>query len=371
MDIDMSKRNVNVEIMRIVTMLFIIMHHCVINGYGLQERLKTPIYSVDGVIVGMGGGGYAVFLGGINAVVIIGVNVFFLISGYYGIKPSLKKFLRLVFDLYIYADVFILLSILTGMEGLGFATIKLLILPFYKYWFVIVYLLLYILSPVINAGIDALKKEYAIFLAGILTLFFCVLGSVSEAAFLSLNSGYSLIFAMYLYYMGRLMNKFELLHTSQRQQIFIWALCSFLTFAGCAACVITQHYEMAWKIFSYNQFIIVAASVNFVWIFLNLPKKTDGKKWLTIASHTLAVYYIHTSVIFSYYRNLPLKWIAGNINLILQIIILIIYAVLIYAACTLIDLIKEKSIGKLESCLIDRLVLSSKVQKLDNFLNQN
>ena len=36
-------RNANVELLRIITMLFIIMHHCVINGYGLQEQLKSGI----------------------------------------------------------------------------------------------------------------------------------------------------------------------------------------------------------------------------------------------------------------------------------------------------------------------------------------
>ena len=36
-------RNANVELLRIVSMLFIIMHHCVINGYGLQEQLKSGI----------------------------------------------------------------------------------------------------------------------------------------------------------------------------------------------------------------------------------------------------------------------------------------------------------------------------------------
>ena len=45
------------------------MHHCVINGYGLQEQLKSGILN--------GGGGDSVFLCFLNAIVVIGVNVFF------------------------------------------------------------------------------------------------------------------------------------------------------------------------------------------------------------------------------------------------------------------------------------------------------
>ena len=41
-------RNSNVELLRIITMLFIIMHHCVINGYGLQEQLKSGILNGGG-----------------------------------------------------------------------------------------------------------------------------------------------------------------------------------------------------------------------------------------------------------------------------------------------------------------------------------
>ena len=41
-------RNANVELLRILTMLFIIMHHCIINGYGLQEQLKSGVLNVCG-----------------------------------------------------------------------------------------------------------------------------------------------------------------------------------------------------------------------------------------------------------------------------------------------------------------------------------
>ena len=42
-------RNANVELLRIISMLFIIMHHCVINGYGLQAQLKNGIVNGGGV----------------------------------------------------------------------------------------------------------------------------------------------------------------------------------------------------------------------------------------------------------------------------------------------------------------------------------
>lgn len=182
-------------------------------------------------------GGYSVFLCFLNAIVVIGVNVFFLISGYYGIKFSLKKLCTLIFDLYFYADLLTLIAVAVGMEHIGFATIKLLILLFYKYWFIIVYILLFILSPILNAGIESLNRVQSILLTVFFTVFFCCLGFVSEATFISLNDGYSLMFAMYLYFLGRMMNKWKLLKRSQGKQVFYWIASSMITVVGCAVLI--------------------------------------------------------------------------------------------------------------------------------------
>ena len=341
-------RNSNVELLRIITMLFIIMHHCVINGYGLQEQLKSGILN--------GGEGDSVFLCFLNAIVVIGVNVFFLISGYYGINFSLKKLCTLVFNLYFYADILTLIAVAVGMEHIGFATIKLLILPFYKYWFIIVYILLFILSPILNAGIESLNRVQSVFLTVFFTAFFCCLGFVSEATFISLNDGYSLMFAMYLYFLGRMMNKWKLLKRSQGKQVFYWIASSMITVVGCAVLIYLKKSQFAWKMFSYNQLFVVLAAVNFVWIFLNLPEKGDGGKCQRIAKHILPIYYIHTCTVFSYYRNLPLKWVSINLEFALQIPVLIVYAILIFAMCASIDELKMKMIGKVESKSVNKMV---------------
>ena len=242
------------------------------------------------------------------------------------------------------------------MEHIGFATIKLLILPFYKYWFIIVYILLFILSPILNAGIESLNRVQSVFLTVFFTAFFCCLGFVSEATFISLNDGYSLMFAMYLYFLGRMMNKWKLLKRSQGKQVFYWIASSMITVVGCAVLIYLKKSQFAWKMFSYNQLFVVLAAVNFVWIFLNLPEKGDGGKCQRIAKHILPIYYIHTCTVFSYYRNLPLKWVSINLEFALQIPALIVYAILIFAMCASIDELKMKMIGKVESKSVNKMV---------------
>lgn len=59
---------------------------------------------------------------------------------------------------------------------------------------------------------------------------------------------------------------------------------------------------------------------------------------------------------FSYYRNLPLKWVSINLEFALQIPVLIVYAILIFAMCASIDELKMKMIGKVESKSVNKMV---------------
>lgn len=340
----MSKvRNANVEILRIIAMLFIITHHLVINGLGLQAQLKGE----EAIR-----GNYSLLLCAINSIVIIGVNIFFLISGYYGIKFSLKKLLRMVLDVYIYGDILILISIALGMEKLNIQNIKFLIFPFFKYWFVIVYLMLFILSPVINAGMGSISKQKSILLVLFLTIVNCIIGYACDINCLGLNNGYSLISAMYLYCIGRVMNKHSF-YRFKNAHIWIWLISTAMTILGCVLMFCMKKYGYAWKLFSYNQFFIVLASVNFVYIFFNMPyKKKDNGRFSRIAKHTLPVYYIHTCTIGAFYRDIPLKWAASNLNTIVQVLFLAVYAIIIYIICMIIDMIKILLLDRVEKRII-------------------
>lgn len=52
-----------------------------------------------------------------------------------------------------------------------------------------------------------------------------------------------------------------------------------------------------------------------------------------LAIHILPVYYIHTCAVLSFYRNLPLKWVAGNAAVVWQLPILVFYAIAICGLC--------------------------------------
>lgn len=333
-----KSRNNNIEIMRIVLMFMIICHHCIINGYGFQRMMNT------GEMVDPS---YSCFLSVLNSIVIIGVNVFFLISGYYGINFKKEKLSKIVFDLYLYADILVLLSIIVGFETISKNSIKILVLPFYKYWFVLVYVLIYVLSPMINAGLNALSNKQAERLWLFFFVLFCGLGFASEASWLGLQNGYSLMYGLFLYCTGRVIYKCDYVskivnRISGTGVCIIWLIMTSLT--AVATCLLITHecYTLAWHLFAYNQPMIMIASVSFMLVFLNCKTYRAKFNISSISKHILPVYYIHTSVIFATYRNIPLEYVSEHFDsYFMQFIFLIFYAVLILGICIMIDVCKE------------------------------
>ena len=72
-------RNASTELLRIILMLFIISHHFLIHGMHIMDNDQ--------------GNHFLLFL--TNSTMLISVNVFILISGYYGMRFNMLKLFRL------------------------------------------------------------------------------------------------------------------------------------------------------------------------------------------------------------------------------------------------------------------------------------
>lgn len=332
-----SNRNLSIEVLRIVLMLFIIMHHCIVNGYGLQAQLKGTGLEVHAQ--------YSAFLSVLNSIVVIGVNIFFMISGYFQIRFSLEKFLKLIIDIYLYNTILTVLALIFGKASLNMHTLQYLVLPFQKYWFILVYLILMVISPLLNKALDELEEKTVKTVYIAVFLITCIYGFVFEATWLGLNNGYSVMFAMFLYYTGYMMRRYGMLGKGKQITHAVkWCVYTIVTASIACICIYIGKKELAWSCFSYNQPFMVLASVHFFWIFIK--GRTNGDKLLAkyvgMAKHILPVYYIHTSTIFSYYRNLPLEYVGKMYNEVLQVLFVVVYALLIFFICVLIDVIKVK-----------------------------
>ena len=82
-----QQRDSQFELLRILAMLFIVTHHLVIKGadtVGYVTPYDVNTHGIAGVII--------------NSMVVGGVKLFVLITGWYGIKHIGKGFIRLLVD---------------------------------------------------------------------------------------------------------------------------------------------------------------------------------------------------------------------------------------------------------------------------------
>lgn len=199
-----GKRKNNIELCRICIMFFVVVHHCIVSGLGLNEALNgaNPTFSI-----------YNDFLMLINSIVIISVNVFWLISGYFDIKLKTKKIGSLLCEIALCSVLVYAGLIITGQAE--FTVKKLIRYSLFSinlYWFAIVYIAIVITSPALNCiwkyVIEPNEKNI------ICGLFFgsCILCFAfpdSFGAYLGVNNGYSYLFSVFLYFTGKTIRKHE------------------------------------------------------------------------------------------------------------------------------------------------------------------
>ncbi|MDR0830363.1 MAG: acyltransferase [Prevotellaceae bacterium] len=159
------KRESNIELLRIVAMFMIVVHHYCVNS-GLTQLFDFNNITFNTILVQfMAFGGK------------VGVNIFFIISGFFMINSTFKfeKVLKLVLQILFYCVLVGLFLVFLGypysIKSIVVQTVKLFI---GTNSFIAAYLLVYILSPIINKMLKVLSNKEHLFLLSILLLYFSI-----------------------------------------------------------------------------------------------------------------------------------------------------------------------------------------------------
>ena len=143
-----KERHSGLELLRLVSMFFILALH--INFYGLGEPSALDFNEAPlGNIL-------RVFL---ESLTIVGVNCFILISGWFGIRPKTKRVAELLFQCVFFCCLLYGAGLLFGIPFSRRAALKNLFLAGQLNWFIKSYLVLYILSPVLESFINTASKR--------------------------------------------------------------------------------------------------------------------------------------------------------------------------------------------------------------------
>lgn len=146
---NLNKRQANVELLRIIAMVMIVAHHFSVHG---EFDLET-VNSKNAIIVGI------LACGGK-----IGVNIFFLIMGYFSFQMKFKpqKFIQLIGIITFYSVTIYIICVLIGCVEFRKKEMLYAVFPFLiggGYWFTTTYLQLYLLSPLLKSAIEKVNKN--------------------------------------------------------------------------------------------------------------------------------------------------------------------------------------------------------------------
>ena len=323
-------RSSNVELLRILAMFLVLVHHANILSIGIPsgtECVSAP--------------GNTFFRFFIQSLAIVAVDVFVLISGWFGIKPSLKKLLALLFQVFFFTLTIPLVFCL--IKGFGVLTPRAILksLMITKcYWFVKSYVCLFILSPVLNMFAEkAPKRTFSI----VLILFFAfqtIYGWTDSAP--EFNYGSSVVSFCGLYLLARYLRLYPFrFQTNRGLCVSAYLGLSLVLAAGIwVATRLNFHPEYAVKIaFSYINPLTALSAIALLLTFVN----TDVPYSKTInwfAASAFSVYIIHINgFIFHYFQD-AVWYFYSNFPVALRSLLIICFLVLVFMACVFLDKIR-------------------------------
>lgn len=351
-------RNSNFELMRIVSMFFIVIYHIIIHGKLLENSHGTTHFVLYIIL----------------ATCIVHVNSFILVTGYFQCKSKLKftKVIQLNNSIWFYTVSIVLFFII--VKGNTFNSTELLktFLPisYNDYWFLTNYLILYLISPILNTVINNIDEKKFKRIIVLLLFIDSILPTLTNSSFFNVTLGYSLYHFIFLYFVGAFLRNYPIedwyifkkssKKALQLISLFIFFLMAFINIINQSASkeLLNMHPIIAEVgiIFSnsfiaYNNPLVIIQTIAFFVFFSTLNLKNTFINYISTA--TIGIYLIHDN---NNIRNVLYKFLGFNGNNYSVIILVKILgcAILIFISCLIIELIRK---------FIFKLIYNTKIAK--------
>lgn len=275
-------RNSNIELLRIIAMMFIVIWHISVHA----QKGELPGHNY------------------IAAITTTGVNLFVLISGYWGIKLKWKSLLNILSIVVFYYSVQLIADVLVFGSTPSVEHFINVIAPISRspWWFMTCYIVLMLISPGLNiVKNNATDKQYKQIIA-ILAFLSCISGFIFTNGLINPN-GFNLFHFITLYFVGDAIKRFKVAQYFKTYQL--WVIYIISTIA------LFVYLKIISGNTKYNNPFLMIAAVSFFCIFTKT--KLDNKKINNIARYMLPLYLLQESPFgFKIYKILYSKGVELN-----------------------------------------------------------
>ena len=297
-----SERTSNFELMRIISMLLIIIYHVLAHGSFVEKSSSGSMY---------------VYMF-IHSLVVIGVNSFVLLTGYFQYNKHIKltKIMALNNADWFYRVLFLCLVLFFNIE-VGHDITKVEIIKSFLpidygiYWFINCYIILYLISPLLNKIIVVSNKRQHLVTIVTLSLIFSIVPTLTHQEVVYNLYGRSLSTFILLYFIGSYIAKYPIENDIKKLSKTAIKTISIGGYILCAV-ILTMCFVMSKNLtdigsisseiakifielyFSYSSPIVIIESVFYFYIFkmMSFSNKFINK----ISICTIGIYLVHENI---------------------------------------------------------------------------
>lgn len=272
----MKERESNFEILRIIAMLLVVFLHCnyfVLGGVNSTEINNRPIEAFIRMFT--------------DQLCTPCVDIFILISGWFGIKPKFKGGLSILFQVLFYTVICLLICHLLHWE-ITFDKIKAALTCQFAYWFIWPYLILYITAPAFNQLIDNAPKKALKIVITLLCFEFLLDWMVYYAGG---GGGKSYISFVTLYLIGRLLatQNFKFKEWDKSTFLSLFLIFSLIPTLLAYYGEIYLHFQFGKS--AYTNPFVIGASIALLLYFSKLKIRSKLINWVAVSS--FSIYLLH------------------------------------------------------------------------------
>lgn len=325
-------RFLSIELLRIIAMFMIVMHHSVYHGLFDGNHHLTSLQSIVAGWLGMFGK--------------VGVDIFIIISGYFLITTTKNRFERLKItyrEIWIYSILFFLLNLIFHIKKTTLKLTLQAVMPiiFGEYWFMTAYVILILLIPFINQLIQHLDKQKYQQLLIILILFSIVIPTIPKT---NVQENYLALFIT-LYLTGGYFRLYPTDYSVITKRLLAGAgfILSLLILGGSVVILKSMgSKELLDFAITHNAFVYLMACSLFI-LFKHLHIANRYSFIAAASSTTLGIYLIHDNpivrqLIWKKLFHLNTLTFSSTTEMVVMITVM---ALTIFLVCMWIDFIRQ------------------------------
>lgn len=315
-------RQSGIELLRIVAIVMVLVCHANARVLGLPSRAEVfsvPAPSIARMLFG--------------AMAVYGVNIFVMISGWFGIHAKPKGLAKLLFEVLFLLWGIYAVFLLTGNATFNMHDIKVCLALTDEYWFVMAYVGLYIFSPVLNAFVEkASKRELQLLLVGfyVFQCYYCWASGT-----LDYFSGYSITFFFGLYLTARYFRLYPVRILSQHGGLVYVASLVVVTTVSVVALVLVGNWA---RMLRYDNPLVIVGAIGLLNAFSHL--RFHSRLVNSLATACFAVYIIHFDPLVFRYFAMAVKSIYNSTSGLVTVAAISMFLVAVFLACWLIDRVR-------------------------------